>query len=173
MYEDFLERRKEMARLSREGWTLFQIGEKFGITRQAVSQHLKKAAKEGNIVELNYHGCPLTRDPNIQYRAKRENPYFCKICGEKCTGNKKKVCGERCRAELIRLNNIKDSKWSRSTIQSLICRYCHKTFERSNYLIAIAQKGGSKNNFCGRECYHAYSRKINDTNYINARRNTG
>lgn len=142
-----------MARLSREGWTLSKIGEKYGITRQAVSQHLKKAAKEGNVVELNFHGCPLTRDPNINYRPRKENNFMCVVCGNKCSGNKKKVCSHECRSKLVSINNTKDSKWSRKTIQSLICKGCGVVFERSNYLLSIAAAGGCENTYCSRECY--------------------
>lgn len=159
MYEDFLERRKEMARLSREGWTLSKIGEKFGITRQAVSQHLKKAAKEGNVVELNFHGCPSNRDPNIHYRPKQERIFLCVICGNRCTGTKKKVCSNVCKGELVRRNNTKDSKWSRNTIQSLICKGCGKNFERSNYLLSIAATGGCENTYCTQKCYLKNNRR--------------
>ena len=154
MHEDFLERRKEMARLSREGWTLAKIGEKFGITRQAVSQHLKKAAKEGNVVELNFYGCSSNRDSNIFYRPKKQPVYQCVICSKRYTGQKRKTCGSECLSQLMRKRTAINGKWSRYAHQSLVCAFCKKNFERSNYLSAIAEASGCENTYCSRRCFH-------------------
>jgi hypothetical protein len=47
-YDDFSKKRIEMAELTRLGWTMQMIADKYGITRQAVSLLLKKASSQDN-----------------------------------------------------------------------------------------------------------------------------
>jgi hypothetical protein len=156
-YEEFVERRIEMAALSREGWSLSEIGSKYGITRQAVSLQLKKAAEEGRTVSLRHHGTPSPeRQKIIEYRPSVKKTYHCLVCRKVCPDGRKKTCGKKChRKHFAKLYKEKDLQWSRQIFVNLKCHNCGKNFNRTRYLDSISQHSGCVNHYCGRKCYES------------------
>jgi hypothetical protein len=150
----FAERRIEMAILTQQGWTLQKIADKYGITKQAVSLLLKKAAaKDGQIVvKLKKSNNQIEKNVIFVRRAKR-NTNICGICGKKFDG-KRKTCGLDCLKKLH--ENKVGGEWSRVEKVNLTCGYCSNEFSRTKYLHRIVSKtkGNSDNNYCSRVCYH-------------------
>ena len=150
----FAERRIEMAMLTRQGWTLQKIADKYGITKQAVSLLLKKAAsKDGQIVVKMKKSNNKIEKNVIFVRRCKENINTCGICGKKFDG-KRKTCGKDC------LKKLHESKvggdWSRVEKINLTCSYCSKEFSRTKYIhkVVSTTKGNADNNYCSRVCYH-------------------
>lgn len=154
--DKFAERRMEMAALTHEGWTLQMIADKYGITRQAVSLLLKKAAAEGQIVVKSK---TKKSDPNeknvVLVKRIKKSLFVCEQCGQEFySKTKKKNCSKKCHQKSI--EDRSGGEWSRKEFITLTCGTCGKNFERSNYLnrITMIKKGNSTNNYCGRDCYH-------------------
>lgn len=145
------DRRKYFASLTRDGWTMSQIAKKYNITRQAVSQLLQKAAKEGEIVvktkKINYKN-----HPNY-ILIRRKKPSKCVVCDVQFfSKTKSKTCGKACLKKLM-----SGGKWSHVEKICLVCAKCNKTFERSNHQhqICLKSKKIDQNKFyCGRYCYN-------------------
>ena len=89
--EDFAQRRMEMAKLTREGWNLQMIAEKYNITRQAVSLLLKKAASEGHVVVKSKKKNIKDEKNVVLVRRIRKEKRFCEQCGKEFFSNTKKT----------------------------------------------------------------------------------
>lgn len=154
----FAQRRIEMAELTRKGWTLQMIGDKYGITRQAVSLLLKKAAANDNQIVVKAK--TKRSDPNeknvvLVKRYKKESRN-CTCCGKEFfSKNKRKTCSKACFKKLI-----VGGEWSRTEMVDLVCNNCGKAFQRTKYLqkIILISKKNSKNNYCSKLCYHTKSK---------------
>jgi predicted transcriptional regulator len=156
-YEEFVERRRVMAQLSTKGWSVTRIGDKYGITRQMVSLHLKKAAEEGNIVSLRKLGNPgRDRRKIIDYRQTEKKIYNCVICSQVCPEKRQKTCSKECqKINLTQVQKKKNLRWSRHNFIDLVCFKCKNNFQRSKYLYSIAERAGCLNHYCGRKCYES------------------
>lgn len=134
------ERRKEMALLTQQGYSLTKIAEKYSISKQRVHQILQKAKKEGFDVKINR-------------RVKENKLLNCIVCTKEFNviGYKKiKTCSKECLEKLQK----RGGKWSRYEFITLICANCKKLFTRSNYRESITERmSGQGNRFCSRECY--------------------
>ena len=157
--EDFAQRRMEMAKLTREGWNLQMIAEKYNITRQAVSLLLKKAASEGHVVVKSKKKNMKDEKNVVLVRRLRKEKRFCEQCGKEFFSNTKKNCSKECFEKSI--ENRSGGKWSRKEFVTLTCLTCGKNFERSNYIhqITMKKKNNENNNYCSRDCYHISTRK--------------
>ncbi len=156
-----------MALLTQKGYTIAKIAEKYGITKQAVSQILQKAAKDGNKVVLRRRG----HAPNPAYDylpLNKEVGYSntCIICNKDFQSKLRstKTCSETCRGVLLHITLIEskgsNGDWSRYEKVQLTCNNCGKDFERSKYRHSISRVGcGCKNDYCSRKCYHEKCRK--------------
>jgi len=168
--EEVLQRRKDMALLTQQGYSIPKIAERYGISRQAVSQLLQKAAKDGHKVVLRSCGGRKSTNENYVYRPTRKETGFTKTC-ESCgasfntKSSFRKTCSTACRRRLLHKSILLAKgtlgNWSRYEQVQLVCNNCGKTFERSKYRDSISKIGcGTKNSYCGRECFHEKS-KIN------------
>lgn len=167
--EEAFTRRKEMALLTQKGWTLVKIAKKYGITRQAVSQLLQKAAKDGQRVVLRKRGKFTNKDYEYLPFSKKIFENECVICNKKFSAKqaKSKTCSSNCRGKLLHKILLtvkgKSGDWSRYKKITLTCKGCGKSFERTNYLNSITKKssskGSKKNNFCSRECYRESTKR--------------
>lgn len=152
--QEFALRRKQMAKLTQEGWTLQMIADKYNITRQAVSLLLKKAASEGHIVVKSRKSNMISEKNVVLVRRTKKKQKFCEQCGEMFFSNTKKNCSKECFKKSIEKRS--GGNWSRKEFVVLNCLHCGKTFERSRYIhqITIRKKNNNKNNYCSRKCYH-------------------
>lgn len=151
----FSQRRIEMALLTHQGWTLQKIADKYGITKQAVSLLLKKAAAEDNqIVVKSKRTRSDPHEKNVIFIKRSRKPKnICKICSKEFYG-KNKTCSSKC---LRKLNDEKiGGEWSRIEKIELECSYCSNKFQRTKYIQKVTEKakGHNINNYCSRECYH-------------------
>lgn len=167
--QEIFQRRKDMALLTQQGHTLSRIAAKYGISRQAVSQSLQKASKDGHKVILRKCGSNLNK--SYEYRPTLKelgHSNCCVICGKafKTKWKITQTCGSDCRKILLHKKIIQAKgslgKWSRIESVTLSCDNCGKSFKRSKYRDSISKLGcGSKNSYCGRECYHKKIRNLN------------
>lgn len=136
--KEVTERRKEMALLTQQGFSLSQIAEKYNMSRQRVHQILKKAKEEG--CEIVIYKQPK----------KIRECVACKKQFYTINGKVRKTCSKDCESKLLR-----GGKWSRHEFFTFTCTNCGKEFKRSHYLESIAnvkcKKDRSK--FCSKECY--------------------
>lgn len=149
-------RRIKMAELTRLGWTMQMIADKYNITRQAVSLLLKKASEKDNQIvvkgKLNRKGKDNSGPNCVLVKRKKslQQSKICTICNKSFIG-KKKYCSQDCQHKAARTGG----KWSRYQHVALTCNYCGKTFQRSNYLHSITMiKNKSNKHYCSQECYH-------------------
>ena len=79
----FSQRRIEMAQLTRLGWTLQMIADKYGITRQGVSLLLKKAALDDNqvVVKSRTVKSNLVEKNVVFVRRSKKESCICGTCG--------------------------------------------------------------------------------------------
>tara|TARA_Y100000593_G_C4244272_1_gene303814 strand:+ start:213 stop:743 length:531 start_codon:yes stop_codon:yes gene_type:complete len=142
-HREYLEaRNKEIRELRRSGLTLREIGEKYGITREAI--------------RLVCKGIPK---PDLKTYHKKK----CVNCGKEfiVSGDKKrnKTCSKECFAAIQKYNNYKNGKWTNDLVE-FDCPTCGKKFTRSKKLIGIANhsyrsrgKDPSKKKwYCSRAC---------------------
>lgn len=173
--EEFFQRRKAMAKLTTEGWTVAAIAKKYGVSKQAVSQSLQKASKEGHRILLRKTGPHPNKDydffplsDEIVYEKK------CVVCNDdfKTKYKNTKICSKNCRSLYMHKKSIEvkgtDGSWSRVKKKKLKCSHCGNFFERSYYIDSIVKRTielrskkpiTSRNHFCTRECYHKSTRK--------------
>lgn len=146
-------RRAEMAALTRQGWTVTRIAEKYGVSKQAISQLLQKAAKEGEIVvKTKSHLTKKDKYNENVVLVVRKKYKKCVICNKKYETNQKKTCSEKCKHELQ--SKKIGGKWSRHEFMTLECCGCNKKFQRSNYIQSITSKRRKSDNYyCSHECY--------------------
>lgn len=155
--EIFAQRRAEIAKLTREGWNLQMIADKYNISRQAVSLLLKKAASEGHIVVKSKRVNSDANEKNVVLvrRVRKLDPKICEQCGKEFFHRTHK---KNCSAECLEKSILKRSggKWSRKEFVELRCLTCNKIFKRTKYLhqITIKKKENDTNNYCSRICYH-------------------
>lgn len=127
------------------GWKAAEIAEYLHISRQRVYQLRDKAIKEGFI----------EKPEKVVIKS------ICEVCKKVFEGTNK-TCSKTCRNRLISTNNTKNSKWSRNTMTTYNCKKCGTTFQRSNYINGIRERGleksGKKSNdfFCSRSCNIKY-----------------
>lgn len=149
----FSSRRSQFAALTREGYNMCEIAKKFGISRQAVSLALQKAAKEGELV-CKTRGS-LKDGPNYKIVSRKKNfEIKCNECGTVFVSNKKrKTCSKECMVKSKQ--KTYGGEWSRVSFVELLCNGCGKTFKRSKYLQRIneSKRKPSSNYYCSRECY--------------------
>jgi len=160
----FSQRRIEMAQLTRLGWTLQMIADKYGITRQGVSLLLKKAALDDNQVVVKSRTVKSNLvEKNVVFvkRSKKES-CICQTCGKQffSKNKKRKNCSKVCLKKSIEKRT--GGEWSRIEKVDLVCSFCSKPFQRSKYLhkIVTRSKGNSDKNYCSRECYHSKNRTV-------------
>ena len=140
---EYLEaRNREIRELRRAGLTLREIGEKFGVTREAI--------------RLVCKGIPK---PDLKTYHKKK----CVNCGKEfiVSGDKKrnKTCSKECFAAIQKYNNYKNGKWTKDLVE-FTCPTCGEKFTRSKKLIGIANhsyrsrgKDPSKKKwYCSRAC---------------------
>jgi hypothetical protein len=152
---EFAKRREDMAKLTREGWTLQMIAEKYDITRQAVSLLLKKAASEGHIVVKSKKSNMKLEENVVLVKRKKKNLKFCEQCGKEFyPDNNRKNCSKKCFEKSIEKRS--GGEWSRKEFINLTCLTCGKQFKRTKYLhqITMKKKESGDNNYCSRFCYH-------------------
>jgi predicted DNA-binding protein YlxM (UPF0122 family) len=152
---EFAKRREEMAKLTREGWTLQMIAEKYNITRQAVSLLLKKAASEGHIVVKSKKSNMKLEENVVLVKRKKKNIKLCEQCGKEFyPDNNRKNCSKKCFEKSIEKRS--GGEWSRKEFVNLTCLTCGKQFKRTKYLhqITMKRKESGDNNYCSRFCYH-------------------
>lgn len=167
--EESQKRRKEMALLTQQGHSVSQIARMYGISRQAVSQLLQKAAKDGHKVCIRSHKNCIERS-NYEYTPTKKELGIdknCAICGIffNTQSRLKKTCSKKCRRTLQSQNLIKAKgslgNWSRYESVQLVCYNCGKSFERTKYRDSISKLGcGTKNSYCSRECFHEKTREL-------------
>lgn len=155
--EIFAQRRMEMAKLTREGWTLQMIADKYEITRQAVSLLLKKAASEGHVVvkSKRVNSDPTEKNVVLVRRIRKLEPKICEQCGKEFfNSTQKKNCSPECFEKSVLKRSGGD--WSRKEFLELRCLTCNKIFKRTKYLhqITMKKKDNANNNYCSRNCYH-------------------
>lgn len=159
-------RRKQMAELTQQGLDLKEIAKKFGVTRQAVSQQLRKAAKEGHTVVLSQLiNCDSL--PNIVCRKKPEKPKkVCVFCGKeffKGVKARSKTCSKECFAKYSSKVHceLTGGNWSRYNFFTLKCVNCKEDFQRSKYIESIVAKTRKieGNKFCSRKCFQEHRKK--------------
>jgi hypothetical protein len=152
--EHFLERRVEFALLTRQGWSMSKIAEKYNISRQAVSLSLKKAVIEGEVV----YKCKACKNDTTNYIIiRRKKPSACCECGKEFfVANKKtKTCSPECLKKL-REKTLYGGEWSRAEFIELDCKGCGQSFKRSKYIFSVTSKckKNKDHNYCSRKCYH-------------------
>ncbi len=149
-------RRVEMAQLSREGKTVTEIASQYSISKQAVSQCLRKAAEEGELVQIKKRIPKSERVEGVYYP-----PDFvtvkCTQCGKKFKAEPRsgrKVCSPECKKKRFEgLNANPKAKWSKVGMKEYTCAKCGEKFMRSNYLDSICKSTGSKKHYCSMKCY--------------------
>ena len=140
---EYLDARNEDIReLRRTGLTLREIGEKYGVTREAI--------------RLVCKGIP---NPDLKTYHKNK----CVNCSKEfvVSSDRKtnKTCSKECFAAIQKFNNYKNGNWTNELVE-FNCPTCSKTFTRSKKLIGIANhsyvsrgKDPSKKKwYCSREC---------------------
>ena len=142
-HREYLEaRNKEIRQLRRDGLTLREIGEMYGVTREAI--------------RLVCKGIPK---PDLKTYIKK-NCIVCNkefvVCGDK---KRNKTCSKACFKAKQKFSHYKDGKWSNDDV-TLTCAGCGKEFTRTKKLIEIAKHSyvsrgrdlSSKKWYCGRDC---------------------
>lgn len=156
-----IEKIKEIAKLTTLGYNIQHIAEKYNISRQRVSQILRKAIDNGMTVVIRKNAKTeklykdiknviLVTKTNVESLLTRK----CKCCQKEFTVkknvSKRKTCSEECFVKSRRSGG----EWSRHEFVELKCKGCGKEFKRSKYIQSIGNKKRTTNNFyCSRDCY--------------------
>jgi hypothetical protein len=127
------------------------LSRKYNLSRQRINQIKQKAISKG-----------------VVFPDRHKEPKICVVCGTK--HNKyTKTCSKECLSKLYRQiwsdkADKGDPKWSRLVHHVYECLGCGSRFERSNYMVAIAQASGVSNpKYCSRDCYHLYGNGLAST----------
>ena len=145
--------RVSMAEMSRYGLTLQNIADNFGVSRQYISQQLRIAAAEGNIVILRAVG----RWQNVRnlFRMAMTPENKCVICGKSC--GRRVTCSDKCLAVRVRDSSLRrNGKWSLYATQLIDCTGCGRVFERANFLVTRNKR---KVFYCTHRCYVTNQRR--------------
>ena len=164
--QEIINRRKEMAELTQQGWTVTKIAEKYGISKQAVSQLLQKSARDGNTVVLVRYKKTSAPKPNYIYADTPLNVNVCVVCSKqfKSKSKNKKTCSKTCTGLLLHksilISKGLNGDWSRYDKVKLKCNLCEKEFERTKYQNSMAKRvaKATKHDYCSRACFHASTR---------------
>ena len=139
--KEVTERRKEIALLTQQGYSLNQIAKKYNLSRQRIHQILQKAKEEGHEV-ITY------KRPESPQKIRE-----CIVCKKqfhrKWLGSK--TCSKDCTSK-----SLIGGKWSRHEFITLTCSNCGKEFKRSHYLESVSNAKCKKEDrlkFCSKECY--------------------
>jgi len=136
---------EKVVEMLEQGIMAAKIAEQLGISRQRVYQIKDKAVALG---KLKWQSSKIAQSKN------------CPVCSSLFYGPNK-ACSKGCANQLTSLALIKNSKWSRNTFSTLVCKECGNSFKRSNFLRAIREhmeaakktKSDPTNNFfCSRSC---------------------
>lgn len=132
---------EKVVEMLEQGIMASKIAKQLGISRQRVYQIKDKAVDLG---KLKWQSTKIAQIKT------------CPVCSGQFVGSNKS-CSRGCANQLISLTNTKNSKWSRNTFSTLVCKECGKSFKRSNFLRAIRERADTKsdptnNFFCGRSC---------------------
>lgn len=127
------------------------LGRKYNLSRQRINQIKQSAISKG-----------------VVFPDRHKEPKICAVCGSE--HNKyTKTCGKDCLSKLYRQiwsdkAEKDDPKWSRLVHHTYKCLGCGSHFERSNYMVAIAQASGVSNpKYCSRDCYQLYGNGLEST----------
>tara|TARA_Y100000401_G_scaffold113577_1_gene114420 strand:- start:2509 stop:3093 length:585 start_codon:yes stop_codon:yes gene_type:complete len=135
-------RNEEIRQLRKDGLTLREIGEKYGVTREAI--------------RLICKGIPK---PDL----KTYHEKTCEVCNKKFTvpsdRKNNRTCSKECFAKLQKYNNYKNGKWVNDMVD-LKCAKCGVDFQKSTKDMEIArhvygQRGLDPTNkkwYCSRAC---------------------
>jgi len=151
-YEFMHRRRLLIAAVRLAGFSLQEIADHIGVSRQAVDQVCKKTG-------LKFE----------KYKALPRVFRNCTQCGKqiprggvvgihydsvhKSYQAKKGFCSIECRDTWDEADSV-NHKWSRRWGIELTCKHCGKQFVRTKYLASIiASIGRCKNTYCSRECF--------------------
>jgi endogenous inhibitor of DNA gyrase (YacG/DUF329 family) len=135
-------RNQDIRELRKAGLTLREIGEKYGITREAIRLVCKGIPKP-DLKTYHKKKC-VNCDKEFEVTADRKN---------------NKTCSKKCFAAIQKFNNYKNGNWTKDLVE-FDCPTCGKRFARSKKLIGIANhsyrsrgKDPSKKKwYCSREC---------------------
>lgn len=136
---------EKVVALLEQGVMAAKIAERLGISRQRVYQIKDKAVDLG---KLKWQSNKIAQIKT------------CPICSGQFVGPNKS-CSRGCANQLTSLGNTRNSKWSRNTFSTLVCKECGNSFKRSNFMRAIREhmeaarntKSNPTNNFfCSRGC---------------------
>jgi|TARA_R110000765_G_scaffold264887_2_gene364332 hypothetical protein len=140
---DYLDaRNEEIKELRRTGLTLRAIGEKYGVTREAI--------------RLVCKGIPK---PDLKTYHKKK----CQQCGKNFVvpsdRKNNKTCSKECFSGIQKYNNYKNGKWTNDLIE-FDCAGCGKKFTKTKKLVSIANHSyvargkdpSEKEWFCSRNC---------------------
>lgn len=142
-----MNRIEQMVNLTHQGWNMSRIARHYNITRQAVSQLLKKAANQGFTVHKIFK-TKHNNHPNYKIILKPEKTHTCNVCNQNFTSKyKRKTCSKKCYTQLVA-----GGEWSKVQTVTLNCNFCHKDFERTKHMFKMNNKN-TKNHYCSRDCY--------------------
>ena len=156
-----IEKIEEIAKLTTLGYNIQHIAEKYNISRQRVSQILRKAIDNGMTVVIRKNSKTeklykdiknviLVTKTNVDSLVTRKCKYCQKEFTFKKSVGKRITCSEECCRKLKRTGG----EWSRHEFVELKCKGCGKNFKRSRYIQAVGNKNRTTNNFyCSRDCY--------------------
>ena len=140
---EYLEARNiEIKQLRRDGLTLRAIGEKHGVTREAI--------------RLICKGIPK---PDLKTYHKKKCVHCEKEFVVSSDRKTNKTCNKECFAGIQKYNNYKNGKWTNDLIE-LDCAGCGKKFTKTKKLMSIANHSyvargkdpSEKEWFCSRSC---------------------
>ena len=158
---EFKQRRIEMARLTQEGWTLQKIADKYGVSKQAISQALQKAAINGYQITLNNRGVVKPRANYTYLTPPKSQLCNCAICNAEFIANityrnekPKQTCSKECYRKLRSKLADKSGIYSKSTLVDMICDNCGKHYQKPQHQVTVAILGGCEHTYCSRNCYH-------------------
>ena len=120
------------------------LADKYHVSRQRINQIKLSAIEKGVVFPERYR--PLK---------------ICVICRVEHDGYTQ-TCSKKCLSKLLRQRWLdkaerEDPKWSRLIHHTYECLGCGSEFERSNYMVSIAQASGVSNpKYCSKECYQLY-----------------
>ena len=141
----FQDRNDEMRELRRQGLTLREIGDKYGITEERARQLCVGIERPDLRIRRNCGTCGVEFIPFSRELGSSRKKYCSIACGRKAISD---------------ANRSPESKWSKHGTVKLTCSGCGVDFERTNYIASMLvhnrQLRGAKDSglrFCTSECY--------------------